>query len=125
MDDREKLMLETREKDFADKLAEVEEANKEGDDVEEGDRKKPEEIAKAIKDEMDEWRKTRTEEDEQNAEDDPDKPNYDEMIEAEVETLTNLRSKDEEFLEEFVSTLRDKNVEVIDSIVTDVSAEYV
>lgn len=125
MDDREKLMLETREKDFGDKLAEVEEANKEGDDVEEGDRKKPEEIAKAIKDEMDEWRKTRTEEDEQNAEDDPDKPNYDEMIEAEVETLTNLRSKDEEFLEEFVSTLRDKNVEVIDSIVTDVSAEYV
>jgi len=125
MDDREKLMLETREKDFADKLAEVQEANKEGDDVEGDDKKKPEEIAKAIKDEMDEWRKTRTEEDEQNAEDDPDKPNYDEMIEAEVETLTNLRSKDEEFLEEFVSTLRDKNVEVIDSIVTDVSAEYV
>lgn len=85
----------------------------------------PEEIEKTIKGEMDEWLKTRTEEDEQNAEEDPEKPNKDEMIEAEVETLTNLRSKDEEFLDEFVTALRDKNVEVIDSIATDVSAEYV
>lgn len=47
------------------------------------------------------------------------------MIEAEVEILTNLRTKDEEFLEEFVAALREKKIEVVDSIETDVSAAYV
>ena len=37
---------------------------------------------------MTEWRTTREAEDADNDENDPDRPNYDEMIEAEVEKLT-------------------------------------
>ena len=47
------------------------------------------------------------------------------MIEAERERLRELREKDEGFLGEFTDALREKHVEVVDSIHTEISAEYV
>lgn len=74
---------------------------------------------------MDEWLKTRTDEDEENDENDAEKPNLEEMIEAEREKLNKIREDDEAALEEFGNALREKQIEVIDSISTEVSAEYV
>jgi hypothetical protein len=47
------------------------------------------------------------------------------MIESERERLRELREKDESFLSEFVEALREKHVEVVDSITTEISANYV
>jgi len=65
---------------------------------------------------MKEWLANRETEDADADENDPERPNYDEMIEAEREKLRELREKDEGFLEEFVTALKEKQVEVVDSI---------
>ena len=58
-------------------------------------------------------------------EDDPDKPNYDDMLEKEKEALKERRERDEQFIEEFSTALREKGVLIIDDVKADVSADYV
>lgn len=58
-------------------------------------------------------------------EDDPDKPNYDDMLEKEKEALKERRERDEQFIEEFSAALREKGVLIIDDVKADVSADYV
>jgi len=47
------------------------------------------------------------------------------MMEKQKEDLRERLQKDDEFLEEFVTNLKEKNVEVVDHLKTDISAEYV
>lgn len=47
---------------------------------------------------LDEWLKERIEADEQADEDDPDRPVYADMLDAEKEKLKEMRDKDEGFL---------------------------
>lgn len=52
-------------------------------------------------------------------------PNYEAMVEAEMEKLKEQRDNDDALFEEFAQTLKDKQVFVIDDIKSDVSAEFV
>jgi len=47
------------------------------------------------------------------------------MLEAEKEKLRELREKDETMLTEFIEFLKEKKVEIVDNITTEVSAAYV
>jgi hypothetical protein len=77
-----------------------------------------------IEREMVDWDDARDAEEAAN-EDDPDKPNYDDMLEKEKEALKERRERDEQFIEEFSTALREKGVLIIDDVKADVSADYV
>lgn len=47
------------------------------------------------------------------------------MLEAEREKLREIRDKDETMITEFIEYLKEKKVEVIDCIQTEVSEDYV
>ena len=74
---------------------------------------------------MKEWDAARDAEDEDFEENDPEKPNLEEMMAAQKEKITAQREADEAFLEEFGTALKEKNVPVLDDIKTDNSAEFV
>lgn len=65
---------------------------------------------------MKEWLDARIEEDTAADEDDPEKPVLADMIEAEREKLRELREKDDNFLGEFVEAMKEKHIDVVDSI---------
>lgn len=46
-------------------------------------------------------------------------------MEKQREDLRERLSKDDEFLEDLVNNLKERNVEVVDHLKTDISAEYV
>ena len=71
---------------------------------------------------MAKWEEDRDAEDEAADDNDPEKPNYEEMVEKERETLREGRGTDDAFFEEFSSALKDKQVFVIDGIKSDISA---
>jgi hypothetical protein len=75
--------------------------------------------------EMRKWDEDRDVEDDAADEGDPEKPNLDDMTEKFREALRERREKDEAFIEEFGTALKEKSVFVIDDIKTDISAEYV
>jgi len=74
---------------------------------------------------MDRWDEERDAEDEAADENDAEKPNHEEMLDKEKETLKERREKDETFMEEFGTALKEKGVTVIDDLKADVSADYV
>lgn len=74
---------------------------------------------------MKQWDEDRDTQDEEEDENDPEKPNLEEMIEKYRESLRERREKDEAFIEEFGTSMKEKNVFVIDDIKTDISAEFV
>ena len=78
-----------------------------------------------IEEEMAKWDEEREAQEEADDEGDPDKPNFEEMMDKYRTELRERRDKDEGFLEEFGTALKDKNVFVIDEIKTDISAEFV
>lgn len=78
-----------------------------------------------IQEEMAKWEEDRDAEEDAAEENDPEKPNFEEMLEKEKEVLKERREKDEAFIEEFGATLKEKGVLVIDDIKADVSAEFV
>lgn len=100
-----------REEDRAAKLEELK-----GDEE-----KTPEEI----EEEMNKWDEDREAQEEADDEGDPDKPNFEEMMEKFRTDLRERREKDEAFIEEFSNALKEKNVLVIDDIRTDISADFV
>lgn len=112
-----------RDEDKDVKRAELIEENKQDPEAEE--KKSNEEVEAIIVAALEEWTKTRIEEDMQSEEDDPEKPVFADMMEAEREKLREMREKDETMLTEFIEFLREKKVEVVDSIQTEVSADYV
>ena len=74
---------------------------------------------------MAKWDEEREAQEEADDEGDPDKPNFEEMMDKYRTELRERRDKDDGFLEEFGTALKDKNVFVIDEIKTDISAEFV
>ena len=71
------------------------------------------------------WNEDRDIEDETAEENDPEKPNLDEMKEKFREDLRTRREKDDAFMEEFGTQLKEKLVFVIDDIKADISASFV
>lgn len=111
MDVRAENRNKQREDDRAAKLEELK-ADEE---------KQPEEI----EEEMNKWDEERDQQDEADDENDAEKPNLEEMMEKVRTDLRERREKDETFIEEFSTALKDKNVYVIDDIKTDISADFV
>ena len=103
-----------RDEDKEVKRAELLEENKQDPEAEE--KKSNEEVEAIIFAALEEWTKTRIEEDIQTEEDDSEKPVFADMMEAEREKLREMREKDETMLTEFIEFLREKKVEVVDSI---------
>lgn len=73
---------------------------------------------------MKEWEDQRKEDDAAAWEDNPDKPNLEEMMSGEIEKLTTTRENDEAFFEALKEELTTKQVKFVDEINTDVSAEF-
>jgi hypothetical protein len=63
-------------------------------------------------------------EDKENDEDDPDRPNLEEMLNAAKEVIRTQLEADEAFLTSFVEACTEKNIQVIDNLKTDQSAEF-
>lgn len=112
MQDRAEEQKKLREEDRQKKL---EELNAEEEE------KTPEEI----QEEMEKWDEERDADDEAADENDAEKPNHEEMLDKEKETLKERREKDETFMEEFGTALKEKGVTVIDDLKADVSANYI
>ena len=74
---------------------------------------------------MRQWDENREAEDEAADENDPEKPNLEDMTEKFREVLRQRREADEAFIDEFGTALKEKGVIVIDDIKSDISAEYV
>ena len=74
---------------------------------------------------MKKWDEDRDVEDEQADENDPEKPNLEEMKNTEKEKLTERRQKDSDFMEEFGQGMKDKSVFVIDDLKTDCIPQFV
>lgn len=112
------------DKDRAEKLIEVEAENKQDPETPEEERKPEEEIKAAVDEAMKAWEDERKEADAQALEDEPvpDEKTRREEIE---EKMRELLEKDSAFLEEFAEKLKENGVEVIDTIQTDISADYV
>jgi len=73
---------------------------------------------------MKEWEAEEEEKDpNEYLEDEP--PVYEEMLEKVQENTREQLEKDAAFLEEFVEALKEKQVEVVESLNTDISSEYV
>ena len=87
--------------------------------------KSPEDKEAEIKAGMAEWDEARDQEEEAADEDDPEKPNLEEMINKQKETITAQIEADQGFLAEFAEALREKGVPVIDDIDTESSADFV
>ena len=86
----------------------------------EEEQKSPEEIEAEIS----KWDEERDAEEEAADENDPEKPNLEEMLEKDREVLRESRGNDETFFEEFSTALKDKQVFVIDDIKSDISSEF-
>jgi hypothetical protein len=56
---------------------------------------------------------------------DEEPPVYEEMLEKVQENTREQLEKDAAFLEEFIEALKEKQVEVVENLNTDISAEYV
>jgi adenylate/nucleoside-diphosphate kinase len=74
---------------------------------------------------MKEWDDARDQEEEAADEDDPEKPNLEEMMNKQKENIQAQREADEAFLGEFAEALKEKGVPVIEDINTDTSANFV
>ena len=73
---------------------------------------------------MKEWDAEEEEKDENEyLEEEP--PVYEEMLEKVQESTREQLEKDGTFLEEFVEALKEKQVEIVENLNTDISAEYV
>lgn len=111
MEERAERKRKQREEDRAAKL----------DELRADEEKQPEDI----QEEMNKWDEDREAQEEADDEGDPDKPNFEEMMEKFRTELRERREKDEAFLEEFGNALKEKSVFVIDDIKTDISADFV
>jgi adenylate/nucleoside-diphosphate kinase len=123
---REEEMKAACEKDRAEKLTEVEGENKNAEGMAEDDPEfKPvEELQAAIDEAMKAWDEERKDADAQALEDDPvpDEKTRREEIE---EKMREQIEKDNGYLDELSEKLKENGVEVIDNIMTDISADYV
>lgn len=124
MEKRAQQFKEKRNADRIEKQKELAEALA----AAEGDEEKtPEDIA-TLKQENEEamvqWEKDRDEEDRAADEDDPERPNLEEMLEAEKTVIRTQLEADEAFLAALVETCTEKNIQVIDNLKTDQSAEF-
>jgi hypothetical protein len=119
MKERAEGKAKQREEDRKNKEQELVDGLK--DDEEKSPEDKEAEIATAMK----EWDEARDQEDEAAEEDDPEKPNFEEMMNKQKEVITAQREADEAFLAEFSEALKEKGVPVIDDISTDTSADFV
>ena len=90
----------------------------------EGLKTEEEKTPEDIDNELAKWEEDRDGEEEAAEENDPEKPNLEEMIEKERETLRESRNTDDTFFEEFSTALKDKQVFVIDDIKSDISADF-
>ena len=88
----------------------------------EGNEEKTEEDKQA---EIAKWDEDRDAEEETAEENDPEKPNLEEMLEKDREVLRETRTTDDAYFEDFSTSLKDKQVFVIDNIKSDTSAEFV
>jgi hypothetical protein len=125
MKERAEGRTKQREEDRAAKVTEVEEAAHEGAATEENpEGKQPDEIQAEIQENMTKWDEDRDAEEEAFEEEDPDKPNLEEMLEKHREVIRTTREADEGFLEEFGTQMKEKGVPFVE-IKTDTSAEFV
>ena len=111
-----------RAEDRVAKLAELQEALKDDEDM------TPEAKEAAAAEELAKWDAEQKQADEDADEDpdaDPDRPNLEAMMDAHKEAIKTQREADEGFLEEFVAALKEKGIPVIDELKTDTSAEFV
>ena len=114
MKQRKEASEKKRDEDKIFKLAELAEENKQDPEAE--DKKSPEEFYSIITAAIEEWTKNRIEEDQQADEDDAERPVFADMLEVEREKLREIREKDEAMISEFIEYLKEKKVEVVDSI---------
>jgi hypothetical protein len=126
MEKRAQGFVDRRNEDRAAKLQELAEALA----AAEGDEEKAPEDIEALKKENEEtmaqWEKEREEEDKaaEENEEDPDRPNLEEMLEAERTVVRTQLEADEAFLAAFVDACTEKNIQVIDNLKTDQSAQF-
>ena len=125
MKERAEGRKKQREEDRAAKLTEVTEAANEGAaNADNPEGKQPDEIEAEIEEAMTKWDEDRDAEEEQFEEEDPDKPNLEEMLEKHREVIRTTREADEGFLEEFRTQMTERGVPFVE-IKTDTSAEFV
>ena len=120
---RKQASDDAREEAKKEKLAELAEENKQ--DPEDEARKSDEEVTAIIQEAIDEWEKERIAADEEADEADDEKPSVEKMLEEEKEKLEAQLEKDNEFLDAFMTDMKEKRVEVMEVIETEVSADYV
>ena len=114
MKKRNEDMLKRRAEDKIAKEAELREENKQ--DPTDPDALSDAKVERIVQSGMKEWTETRIQDDEAADEDDPDKPVLQNMKEEDREKLRELREKDDAFLGEFVEALKEKHIDVVDSI---------
>lgn len=119
MELRRQAKAKQRAEDRATKMQELRDGMK--DDEEKSPDDKEAEVQQAMKD----WDDARDQEEEAADEDDPEKPNLEEMMNKQKETIQAQREADEGFLTELAEALKEKGVPVIDDINTDTSADFV
>lgn len=122
---RDKQFLDKRNADREEKLKELADALAE---LKGNEETTPEDIAakeQENEEAMVQWEKDRTEEDEQAKEDDPEKPDLEQMLEAAREVIKAQLEADDAFLTALVEACAEKNIQVIDNLKTDQSAEFV
>ena len=95
------------------------------DGLKDDEEKSAEDKEAEVKQGMTEWDEARDQEEEAADEDDPEKPNLEEMMAKQKETIQGQREADEAFLAEFAEALKEKGVPVIEGVDTDTSADFV
>ena len=113
-----------RNKDREEKLKELDDALAAAKEEEEKTPEDLEALKKENEEAMVEWEKARDEEDKAADEDDPERPNLEEMLEAEKAVIRTQLEADDAFLTSFVEACAEKNIQVIDNLKTDQSAQF-
>lgn len=121
---RAQATLEKRNKDREEKIKELDEAVKAAEGEEDKTPEDIENMKKENEETMVQWEKDRDEEDRAAEEDDPEKPVLEDMLEAEKAVIRTQLEADEAFLTSFVEACAEKNIQVIDNLKTDQSAQF-
>ena len=124
MEKRAQGFLEKKNADRVEKQKELDEALAA---AKEDPEKTPEELAameEENKETMVQWEKDREAEDADADENDPDRPNLEEMLEAERTVIKTQLEADDAFLTALVETCTEKSIQVIDNLKTDQSAKF-
>jgi len=95
------------------------------DALKDDEEKTADDKAREVEEGMAKWEEDRDAEEEQADEDDPEKPNFEAMMDVQKEAIRTQREADEEFLTAFAEALVEKGVPVVQNLKTDMSAKFV